>query len=652
MTTEQRPAAPDATSAAAAARALNEAAAAGEAAAGGSTATVEETVPVTKTAGAPEIAESTTATETADSTTHPDPTTVQQVGTVSLGEAARRSWHRWASHINDPRLPPVPKTPHWWSLHGVGAWFGVIFYSWSMSASLLPRPWYLQALATGICVALGYGVGVSIATLLRRLGFSPDWKASRRRWAWIVLAVVTAVVVPLAFFLGGHAQTVTAELVGMPVDNRWFHVLAIPVAALVAVALIGLFRALIQLGKIFARFGSRFVPVLPAKIFGTVTAVVVAVLLVQDGVLPGILAVGGRLAAQTDQADVPGVEQPVDPERSGSPDSLVDWDGMGRNGKVFVAGGPTVDELEDFSGEPAMTPVRAYAGLETSDDLREVAATVVAELAREGGFDREVLAVATTTGSGWVNEAPSTSLEYLHNGDTAIAAMQYSYLPSPLAFIADRETPENAGRALFEAVYAVWDQMPEDSRPKLVVFGESLGSYGGQAAFSGVDDMAARVDGALWIGSPNFSEPWGRITDERDAGSPERLPVVDGGDHVRFVDTPDGLTDLGPWEAPRIVYLQHATDPVVWWSPDLILRQPDWLKEDLAPSVNPDMQWYPFVTFWQVTVDMVFSIDMPDGYGHSYELGTVDSWAAIVPPEGWTAADTTALREWVASPGA
>lgn len=623
MTTEQRPAAPDASGAAAAARALNE----------------QTTVPATAPG------------DEAAPGARPESTTVREVGTVSLGEAALRSWNRWASHINDPRIPPVPKTPHWWSLHGVGAWFGVIFYSWSMSASLLPRPWYLQALATGICVALGYGVGVTIATLLRRLGFSPDWKASRRRWAWIVLAVVTAIIVPLAFFLGGHAQAVTNELVGMPVDNRWFHALAIPVAALVAVALVGLFRALIQLGKIIARFGSRFVPVLPAKIFGTVTAVVVAVLLVQDGVLPGILAVGGRLAAQTDQADVPGVEQPVDPERSGSPDSLVDWEGLGRNGKVFVAGGPTVDELEEFSGQPAMTPVRAYAGLETSDDLREVAATVVAELAREGGFDREVLAVATTTGSGWVNEAPSTSLEYLHNGDTAIAAMQYSYLPSPLAFIADRETPENAGRALFEAVYAVWSEMPEDARPQLVVFGESLGSYGGQAAFSGIDDMAARVDGALWIGTPNFSEPWGRITDERDAGSPERLPVVDGGDHVRFVDTPDGLTDLGPWEAPRIVYLQHATDPVVWWSPDLILRQPDWLKEDLAPSVNPDMQWYPFVTFWQVTVDMVFSIDMPDGYGHSYELGTVDSWAAIVPPEGWTDADTLALREWVASPG-
>lgn len=577
----------------------------------------------------------------------PDPTTVADLGTVSLGEAARRRWRRWSSHIADPRLPPVPQTPRWWSLHGVGAWFGVLFYSWSMSASLLPRPWYLQALATGICVALGYGVGVTLATLLRRLGFSPDWSARSRRWAWVVLGVVTAVIVPLAFFLGGHAQAVTDELVGLPAESRWFHALAIPVAGLVAVALVGLFRALIQLGKIVARFGSRFVPVLPAKIFGTVTAVVVAVVLVQDGVLPTVLAVGGRLAAETDRADVPGVEQPTVPERSGSPASLVDWDGMGRNGKRFVAGGPSVEDLEAFSGEPATVPVRAYAGLETSDDLREVAATVVAELERAGGFDREVLAVGTTTGSGWVNEAPSTSLEYLHNGDTAIAAMQYSYLPSPLAFIADRETPQDAGRALFEEVYAVWEELPEDDRPSLVVFGESLGSYGGQAAFSGVDDMAARVDGALWIGTPNFTEPWRWITEGRDAGSPERLPVVDGGEHVRFADTPEALTALGPWEAPRIVYLQHATDPVVWWSPDLILRQPDWLREDLAPSVNPDMQWFPFVTFWQVTVDMVFSIDMPDGYGHNYELGTVDSWAAIVPPEGWTQADTTALREWV-----
>ena len=639
MTTEQRPAAPDASgspasdapgsaapdasAAAAASRALNGTDADLSAVGAGSTARAASS----------------------------DPSTVEDLGTISLGEAARQSWRRWASHINDPRLPPVPKTPHWWSLHGVGAWFGVLFYSWSMSASLLPRPWYLQALATGICVALGYGVGVTLATLLRRIGFSPDWKASRRRWAWILLAVVTVVIVPLAFFLGGHAQTVTQELVGLPSENRWFHALAIPVAGLVAVALVGLFRALIQLGKIVARFGSRFVPALPAKVFGTVTAVVLAVVLVQDGVLPAVLAVGGRAAAATDRADVPGVEQPVDRERTGSPESLVDWDGLGRNGKVFVAGGPTVDDLEAFSGEPAMTPVRAYAGLETSDDLREVAAMVVAELEREGGFEREVLAVATTTGSGWVNEAPSTSLEYLHNGDTAIAAMQYSYLPSPLAFLADRGTPQEAGRALFEAVYAVWEQLPEDDRPSLVVFGESLGSYGGQAAFSGVDDMAARVDGALWIGTPNFTEPWGRITEGRDAGSPERLPVVDGGEHVRFVDTPEALTALGPWEAPRIVYLQHATDPVVWWSPDLILQQPDWLREDLAPSVNPDMQWYPFVTFWQVTVDMAFSIDMPDGYGHNYELGTVDSWAAIVPPEGWTESDTSALREWVGALG-
>ena len=116
---------------------------------------------------------------------------------------------------------------------------------------------------------------------------------------------------------------------------------------------------------------------------------------------------------------------------------------------------------------------------------------------------------------------------------------------------------------------------------------------------------------------------------------------------MRFADVPEDLDGLGPWGDSRVVYLQHATDPIVWWSPDLLLRQPDWLKEDLAPSVNPEMEWFPLVTFWQVTVDMVFSIETPDGYGHKYQQGTIDAWAAILQPEGWTEDDTARLHEWV-----
>ena len=85
-----------------------------------------------------------------------------------------------------------------------------------------------------------------------------------------------------------------------------------------------------------------------------------------------------------------------------------------------------------------------------------MADTVVAELQRTNAFSRSVLAVFTTTGTGWVDDWSAQSIEYLSNGDSAIAAMQYSYLPSALSMMTDRETPREAGKALFDRVYAVW----------------------------------------------------------------------------------------------------------------------------------------------------------------------------------------------------
>ncbi|WP_217995560.1 alpha/beta hydrolase [Sanguibacter suarezii] len=563
-------------------------------------------------------------------------------------EKDRPARHWWSGLVHDPALPPVPRISRWWKLNGVGAWFAVVFFTWSMTPSLLPRPWYLQAVATGICMAFGYAVAMTLAFVLRKLGFSPDWSDRTRRWGWIALAVVAVLEVPTILLLGSRWQSMTRDLVGMPGGDGWRWSLILPLSALIALALIGLGRVIIKLARIIARFGSRVVPPLPAKLIGAALAIVLTIFVLEDAVVPAIVAVGGKAAAATDQEMEPGVDRPDAPERSGSPDSPVAWEDLGRNGRAFVAGGPTAAELEEFSGVPATTPIRVYAGLGSGGDVVDIAAVVAAELERTGAFDRAVLAVSTSTGSGWVNGYTTQALEYLYNGDTAVAGMQYSYLPSPLAFIADRDTPPAAGRALFDAVYELWKELPVDDRPLLVTFGESLGSYGGQAAFSGAGDMVARSDGALWTGTPNFSEPWGRITDGRDKGSPERLPVVDYGAHVRFADVPEDLDGLGIWGDSRVVYLQHATDPIVWWSPDLLLRQPDWLKEDLASSVNPEMTWFPLVTFWQVTVDMVFSIETPDGYGHKYQQGTIDAWAAILEPEGWTDAETARLHEWVA----
>lgn len=289
-----------------------------------------------------------------------------------------------------------------------------------------------------------------------------------------------------------------------------------------------------------------------------------------------------------------------------------------------------------------------YAGRESADTVEGVAERVVAELERTNAFDRRTLAVVTTTGRGWVNGNVAGAFEYVNGGDSAIAAMQYSFLPSALSFIADRDTPQMAGQALFEAVHRAWSARPEDQRPRLVVFGESLGSYGGQAAFASGADIVARTDGALLVGTPNFAQPWGRITADRDPGSFERLPVVDEGRSIRFASRPDDVDLPGPWEFPRVVFWQHASDPITWWSFDLLLHEPDRLREPLGPDVDPGMRWIPFVTFWQVTLDMIFSVDVPAGFGHAFGPEAADLWVDILAPEGWDDSATARVRDALA----
>jgi uncharacterized membrane protein len=98
-----------------------------------------------------------------------------------------------------------------------------------------------------------------------------------------------------------------------------------------------------------------------------------------------------------------------------------------------------------------------------------------------------------------------------------------------------------------------------------------------------------------------------------------------------------------------VVYFQNGSDPIVWWTPDLLLHRPAWLEGERAADVSPRMRWYPVVTFCQLLVDLVFANDVPPGHGHRYGTAPAAGWAAIVPPPGWTAADTTRLADLMAT---
>ena len=105
-------------------------------------------------------------------------------------------------------------------------------------------------------------------------------------------------------------------------------------------------------------------------------------------------------------------------------------------------------------------------------------------------------------------------------GDSATVSMQYSYLPSWMSYLVDQERAREAGRALFDAVYDRWSRLPMDNRPRLVVVGESLGSFGGETAFSGEYDLRNRTAGAIFAGPPNFNVLYREFVDGRDVGSP------------------------------------------------------------------------------------------------------------------------------------
>ncbi len=184
---------------------------------------------------------------------------------------------------------------------------------------------------------------------------------------------------------------------------------------------------------------------------------------------------------------------------------------------------------------------------------------------------------------------------------------------------------------------ARWSALPARSRPKLISYGLSLGSFAAQSAFGSAGDLTSRTDGALFLGTPSFGQPWGDITRTRDAGSPQWQPVYRAGQTVRFGASADDLAKPGAsWPWPHVVYLQHASGPVVWWSPDLMTRKPDWLTEPRGPDVSSQTRWYPVVTFLPVTVDQFFGVSVPPEHGHNYGNSIVGAWQNVVPPTLWS----------------
>ncbi len=522
---------------------------------------------------------------------------------------------------------------------------GVLFFCLSLTPSLLPRTSVIQGIASGISFAIGYGFGSLVGNMLRSLSdrylknkYSRNWRLA----AHIALGLLTV------FFLAKGYQWQNEIRVITDSQKADFFDPAIIVITtfFVAYLLIGTSRKILKLSrKLSAKFAKKTSPK-TARRLGAILTAVLLILFIDGVVFRTAMGISNTLFGYQDSGTPDGIVQLDIPEVAGSSASTIAWDTLGSKGREFIGKTSKKEDIAKFSGEEAAQPIRIYSGIKSAEGQQAQIDQIIQELERTNASSRGVILVANSTGSGGINPQSIAALEYIYDGNSATVGMQYSYLPSWISFLADKDKAQGAGKALFNATYDWWSKLDPANRPRLVVYGESLGAFGAEGAFSGSADLANRTDGALFVGPPNAGNVWSDFVANRDDGSPMWQPTYQQGEVIRFADYPSDLNKpTGTWDGTRVVYFQHASDPVVWWSPNLILRKPDWLKEARGHDVIAGTRWYPFVTFWQVVVDLPLAYGVPEGHGHKYGEKVIDGWVNVLNPAVWSSDDTARLRE-------
>jgi uncharacterized membrane protein len=519
-----------------------------------------------------------------------------------------------------------------------------VFLAASLTPSLLPRPMLLQAVLSGLSFAVGYGLGAGWMALWRYLGL-PAFGGRMARASGIVAAVISVAMVAAGLWHTVYWQNSLREIMGMEKLPEFQPLLLVPVAVVT-------FLLLLVLARIFrwlsVRASSGLARHVPPRVSRVVAVAVTALLFWFgiNGLLFGfLLRVADRSFQELDARIDDDLPRPTLASQAGSPESLIDWGDLGHQGRRFVSGCPTAAKLEEFFGAPVATPVRVYVGLNSADSPEERARMALAELKRAGGFERSVLLLVTPTGTGWVDPAGQDPVEYLHRGDIATVAVQYSYLNSPLALMTQAQYGVETARALFQEVYGHWRSLPPASRPRLYLNGLSLGSLNSDLSFDLYDIIDDPFHGALWSGPPFRHQTWREATARRDPGSPSWRPTFRNGAVVRFMNQNGATGGTGnPWGKFRILFLQYPSDPITFFSPAAAWRAPDWMHEPRGKDVVPSLRWFPVVTMLQLAIDMAVGT-APSGFGHTIAASDyIEAWLALTEPPGWDEAGLARLR--------
>ncbi|MFD1193831.1 alpha/beta hydrolase [Seohaeicola saemankumensis] len=522
---------------------------------------------------------------------------------------------------------------------------GLLFFAASLTPSLLPRGPAVQGILGGLVTAIGYLIGQIVALIWR----AADLPLLSGRSAKILIALISTPLV--AFFLWVFGSSLTwqndiRQKMGMePADALHLATILLLAASTFAIAF-ALGRLVVSLFRLIRAWFYRIMPPRRANVFGFVAVVLILLVVTRDGVFDRVVAGLDESyeAAQELFQDAP--PPPSDPRITGSTASLIDWAAMGKYGREFVISVPDGEDISAFTGRPALDPIRVYVGRANGDTPQKRAELALAELIRQGAFEREVLIVASPTGTGWIDPGLQDPVEYMHDGDIATVVAQYSYLQSPLALILETSTGLEQAIALQDMVHGYWKTLPKDARPRFYVNGLSLGAWSSMHATNMFRLLDDPIDGAYWAGPPFSSNFWNYVQNQRNPGTPWVLPTIGDGSLIRYAShTTDGSEGAANWGQMRIMFLQYSSDPVVFYDPYSLWRAPPWMNDPPAGDVSDDLIFMPIVTQFQLALDLAMSFGAPPGYGHAYySQDYIAPWVQVTAPAGWSPEDTDRLK--------
>ena len=528
---------------------------------------------------------------------------------------------------------------------------GTLLLAASLTPTLLPRNDLTQGILSGCSFAAGYGIGVFGRWLWRYLEM-PVRQSDMASTTKLCISVACALVTAAFLWKTTQWQNSIRELMRLdPVGSA--DVLKIGLIAVLTFALLLMIARLFQLScHVVAAKVHRFLPRRVANVIGAAAAVALFWTVVNGVIFRAGLHLADASRREIDAMIDPEIARPAAPFKTGSSASLLAWEELGRAGREFISSGPSARQVQELTGKDAREPIRVYVGLRSAKTPEARAQLALEELKRVGGFDRAVLVVAMPTGTGWLDPAAMDSIEYLRGGDVASVAVQYSYLSSWLSLLVEPDIGVDTAHALFEAIYNHWTGLPKDRRPKLYLYGLSLGALNSEQSTEFFEVLGDPFSGALWVGPPSASALWRFFTANRNPGSPAWLPVFRDSSLVRFMNQNGLAAPAGArWGPMRIVYLQHASDPVTFLDYRLLFRKPAWMALPRGPDVSPSLRWYPVVSFLQLALDMAMATSTPIGYGHVYDSANyVDAWIEVTDVRGWSAREIARLKRHLAKP--